>query len=609
MLYLLDSVKDAIARDIAMHPPERGGALLGPIHQPLITCFLFDAEAETTGVTYRPSRQLNGRVKDTERTQNLEFKGIIHSHPSGLDHPSGQDEIELGKGLELNPHLSHYLAPIVTTGASMGVLQAHETRCGEGKISFFAAYRANNNKRARIRPMSLKEIPMLQDLERVRAAYGGLIPAETFVTDMAGVEMLAGKLQLDGLELLLLASPLYPAIPPLLLFTDAAGNTEEKAADWSLQLSPDERLLAAVRPYLRAPGPYRKVYGLPELPALTADAERARIAGWPAYYTGQSPEATQAHLREQLRVRSNGLLPDALNERHLLLVGLGSVGSYAAEQLVRSGVGRLTLVDAEAVEAANLSRASYSLPDIGQKKTEALARRLLHINPGLDLTLLSVNAQDIAIGQLQELVRAADLVFAATDDNQAQQLLNHFAYALEKPALFAGLYAGAKGGEVIATDAPRTACYLCATRMRHAAQQGADQILRETDYATGRLVGEVALGADIQHVTSAAVKMALSLLIPRGAEARLKDFLEPQLASGNTYLTFSMTPDYWFYPALFGETPGQFAYQAVWMAPERASNCPVCGEADFRADPCQSVLRAPRIDLSLLAEDNEVNAM
>ena len=162
-----------------------------------------------------------------------------------------------------------------------------------------------------------------------------------------------------------------------------------------------------------------------------------------------------------------------------------------------------------------------------------------------------------------------------------------------RPALFVGLYAGARGGEVILTVPERTACYLCATRSRHEVERAGGRVAREVDYGTGRLQGEIALGADIHHVATAAVKLALSLLLPAGSEAGLRAFAEDVLASGMPYLTLSTVPAYWFYPQVFGETPGQGAYQGVWLTPRRSADCPVCGPPAARVDPLCVPLRAP----------------
>jgi hypothetical protein len=55
----------------------------------------------------------------------------------------------------------------------------------------------------------------------------------------------------------------------------------------------------------------------------------------------------------------------------------------------------------------------------------------------------------------------------------------------------------------------------------------------------------------------------------------------------------STVAGYWFYPQLFGDVPGQGAFQSVWLSPERSEGCPVCGPAAGRVDPLGVPLRAP----------------
>ena len=85
-------------------------------------------------------------------------------------------------------------------------------------------------------------------------------------------------------------------------------------------------------------------------------------------------------------------------------------------------------------------------------------------------------------------------------------------------------YAGAQGGEVVVTSPPDTPCYLCATVTRHTIEESSNRVETDVDYGTGRLVGQVALGADVHHVASAAVKIVLSLLTPRDSEVSLGGF-------------------------------------------------------------------------------------
>ena len=80
-----------------------------------------------------------------------------------------------------------------------------------------------------------------------------------------------------------------------------------------------------------------------------------------------------------------------LQNAHVLVVGVGGVGAYAAEMLCRAGVGEMTLIDADTVSLTNINR---QLPathaTIGQFKTEVLAERFRTINPDIKLHVLPV---------------------------------------------------------------------------------------------------------------------------------------------------------------------------------------------------------------------------
>ncbi|MBE9145431.1 HesA/MoeB/ThiF family protein [Planktothrix mougeotii] len=317
----------------------------------------------------------------------------------------------------------------------------------------------------------------------------------------------------------------------------------------------------------------------------------------------QIPEEIQ----QALFARSQGILTQDIIKKRILIVGTGSVGSYLAEILTRSGVGAFTLIDPEQVELANLCRTTYKVEDIGQFKVDALANHLLEINPLLQLTVKPQSITDFSAIELTQLFQESDLILATTDELKAQRVINHFAYHCNKPALFVGIYEGAKGGEVILSIPEQTPCYLCATSIRHQAEENFGKVTRNVDYGTGRLMGEVALAADIHHVSSVAVKLTLSLLLPEDSEANLKNFAKSAIEKGFTFLTLSMDADYWFYPQLFGNTPGQYAYQSVWLTSQRQETCPVCGKPEHRNHPSRSLLDTPKAS-DLRKEFNQVSA-
>jgi tRNA A37 threonylcarbamoyladenosine dehydratase len=84
-----------------------------------------------------------------------------------------------------------------------------------------------------------------------------------------------------------------------------------------------------------------------------------------------------------------------LLKANVLVVGLGGVGGICAEMIARSGVGRMTIVDADVVEATNRNRQIPALISTdGQLKSEVMAQRIRDINPDIELTVISEFIRD-----------------------------------------------------------------------------------------------------------------------------------------------------------------------------------------------------------------------
>lgn len=84
-----------------------------------------------------------------------------------------------------------------------------------------------------------------------------------------------------------------------------------------------------------------------------------------------------------------------LSEKRVLVVGVGGVGAYAAESIVRAGVGHIVIVDADDVSETNINRQLIALHStIGRSKVEVLAERLKDINPMLDVVPLKEYLRD-----------------------------------------------------------------------------------------------------------------------------------------------------------------------------------------------------------------------
>jgi len=88
--------------------------------------------------------------------------------------------------------------------------------------------------------------------------------------------------------------------------------------------------------------------------------------------------------RTELLIKEAGL--EKLNKANVLVVGLGGVGSFAAEFLVRAGIGNMTAVDGDTVDITNINRQLPALHStVGMHKVDVVGERLLDINPKLNL--------------------------------------------------------------------------------------------------------------------------------------------------------------------------------------------------------------------------------
>jgi len=81
---------------------------------------------------------------------------------------------------------------------------------------------------------------------------------------------------------------------------------------------------------------------------------------------------------------------EKLKKAHVLIIGLGGVGATAAEQIVRAGVGRITIVDGDIVDLSNINRQLIATTkSLGKEKTSVLSERLLDINPELKINAVN----------------------------------------------------------------------------------------------------------------------------------------------------------------------------------------------------------------------------
>lgn len=131
-----------------------------------------------------------------------------------------------------------------------------------------------------------------------------------------------------------------------------------------------------------------------------------------------------------------------LTTKHVMVVGMGGVGSFAAEFIARSGVGEMTIVDGDVVDPTNRNRQLPALStNHGQPKAQIMAERLLAINPELKLHVVQDFVNPDMVREL--LLRKPDFLIDAIDSITPKITFIKLAYESRIP-LVSSMGAGAK---------------------------------------------------------------------------------------------------------------------------------------------------------------------
>jgi len=144
--------------------------------------------------------------------------------------------------------------------------------------------------------------------------------------------------------------------------------------------------------------------------------------------------------RTKLLIGEESLLQ--LTRAHVMVVGLGGVGSYAAEFIARSGVGRMTIIDGDVVDPTNRNRQLPALAtNHGQSKALIMEERLKAINPELTITTIRefINPEMV----LQQLNERPDYIIDAIDSITPKLTFMRMAYEHKLP-IVSSMGAGGK---------------------------------------------------------------------------------------------------------------------------------------------------------------------
>lgn len=213
--------------------------------------------------------------------------------------------------------------------------------------------------------------------------------------------------------------------------------------------------------------------------------------------------------------RNTGLLESsAMLDKRAVLVGCGSVGSYVAMQLARSGVGKFVLCDTDTLEIHNICRHQCGFDDLGRYKVDAVRDKILGINPNAEVITFRSIIQRIPEDELLPLLGRNTVIIGGGDNRASADWSCKLAIKTDSTFVSTGCWTRAFAGEIFYWASGRgLSCYTCALGglidderpESHATYFGSDEE-KET------LAFEPGIAADIDFVTIIAVKLALDLL-------------------------------------------------------------------------------------------------
>jgi molybdopterin/thiamine biosynthesis adenylyltransferase len=144
---------------------------------------------------------------------------------------------------------------------------------------------------------------------------------------------------------------------------------------------------------------------------------------------------------------------------HVLIVGLGGLGSPVSMYLAAAGVGHLTLIDDDIVDLSNLQRQIVHTSDrIGETKTASAAHTLRALNPDIRVHTIAERLDEQA---LREVARDVDVIVDASDNFDTRFLLNRVSVAERKPLVSGAVIRFEGQVSVFDPRLPDSPCYRC----------------------------------------------------------------------------------------------------------------------------------------------------
>lgn len=234
-------------------------------------------------------------------------------------------------------------------------------------------------------------------------------------------------------------------------------------------------------------------------------------------YKGEPCAVEYYDLVQDVFSRNSGILETAtLLDRTAVISGCGSVGSYVALELARSGVGKFLLIDNDRLSYHNICRHQCGISDVGRLKVNAVADRIRDINPSASIAAAPEIIELVELKVWEQWLGPKSVIIGCADNREADLYANRLSQLFLTPFLSIGLWERAFAGELFWSMPLQTPCYYCvfgtrgASALSFRSSQNRRIYTGEEDIA--KITFEPGISVDIGFVTNIGIKIALDLL-------------------------------------------------------------------------------------------------
>jgi hypothetical protein len=202
----------------------------------------------------------------------------------------------------------------------------------------------------------------------------------------------------------------------------------------------------------------------------TSPIEVIRSVGNRFRFFDQRPQMSADSVIFDRQVRAFGLeMQRLLKNLHIGIVGTGGTGSAVAEQLIRLGIGKLSLFEGQTLDASNVTRVYGSrMADVGLPKIEIIERLTREVGFGTEIRLFPDFITNRATA---EALRDCEVIFGCTDDEWGRSILSRIAVDYLVPVIDMGVKIDSNNGTIVSVQGrvttllPGSACLFCRGRI------------------------------------------------------------------------------------------------------------------------------------------------